>query len=126
MTRNILTALANLALLAGILAWIWLGDWRYAASGLIALIALSTITSRLKPRTSPQMVDHDRPCIGDDGDHNGMHLHMSQGEGWKRLECARCDETLYDGENLSNGDVLAIARGHALTCPNHPTPETKP
>ncbi len=35
--------LGLLALLAGLLAWVWLGDWRWAATGLAALLACAVL-----------------------------------------------------------------------------------
>jgi hypothetical protein len=34
------SALGLIALVLGLLAWLWLGDWRYAVTGLLVMIVL--------------------------------------------------------------------------------------
>lgn len=45
-----LGALAVASLAAGLLAWLWLGEWRWAATGLVALLVLVAASAALDGR----------------------------------------------------------------------------
>lgn len=46
----VLVALALALFIAGLLAWVWIGEWRYAITGLGAgLLALIMSTTKLRP-----------------------------------------------------------------------------
>ena len=45
-----LGAVGLVALAAGLLAWLWLGDWRWAVTGLVALVALAAIGAAIDGR----------------------------------------------------------------------------
>lgn len=107
---------ANLALLAGIIAWIWLADWRYGATGFIAWLALAMVAGARERRT----LHSHRAAVDIDHAPPGMvGLRVASGEDWQRVECARCDEVLHNGAQVVHSDIRAMAQAHILTCPKH-------
>lgn len=112
---------ANLVLLAGVIAWIWLGDWRYGATGFIAWLALAMVAGAHERRTLHSSraavdIDHAPPGV--------VGLHVASGEDWQRVECARCEEVLHDGAQIVHSDIRAMAEAHVFTCPKQPTEPT--
>lgn len=45
-----LGAVGLLVLAAGLLAWLWLGEWRWAVTGLVALVALAAVGAAIDGR----------------------------------------------------------------------------
>ncbi|MBF6416939.1 hypothetical protein [Nocardia cyriacigeorgica] len=100
---GILRTLATLALLAGLLAWLWTGEWRYAVTGLIVLIIAGLSIPHL-----PQPPESGK-----------LEFTAVTTRTGTRVACDNCAEVLHDGPPLGPNDIRTMMLAHHDNCTEH-------